>query len=91
MKSITNAATEAGAATAIASGVAFAFSGAYVPAVLAGGIGVALFVAYEYFGVTNLPANEEDINRFVNIAAERLEQESGIGDGAVDEEYDESE
>ena len=73
----TRTATEASAVTALAVAVGFAFSGTWIPAVVAGIVGVALFAAYEYMEVDHISLSEEEIERISQKADEQLDQFRG--------------
>lgn len=69
----TKSATEASAAAAMAVAVALAFSGAYIPAAIAGAIGLLLFLAYEKLNVQNVELSEEEIEQISERTSDVIE------------------
>jgi len=74
MKFTQRTATEASAVTALAVGVSFVVSGAYVPGIAAFVLGVALLGVYELFGIENISLSEDQVEEIGNEADEALDE-----------------
>jgi len=66
-------ATEVSASTAIAVAVGFLFGGEILTAVVAFGVGVALFAAHHVFGIENITRGRDDIEALAEQVVEELD------------------
>lgn len=74
MKTIGRTATEASGITALAVGVSFIVSGAYIPGFFALAIGVALIGVYEFAGIGGIELSEDQIEVLSETAGETTEE-----------------
>jgi hypothetical protein len=72
----TQTATEASAITALSVGVTLAASGTYLPAAVAGVVGIALLAVYEHFNLSGVRLSNEQIRDFSEFAGEQIEEEA---------------
>jgi len=71
----TKAGTEASGIVALTVAVTFAMNGAYIPAGIAGLIGILLLIAYEYLGYTELDLTRDEVREVSAEAGGRIEDE----------------
>jgi hypothetical protein len=72
----TQTATEASAITALSVGVTLAASGAYLPAGVAGVVGIGLLAVYEHLNLSGVRLEKEQIRDFSEFAGEQIEEEA---------------
>jgi uncharacterized membrane protein (DUF4010 family) len=72
----TRTTTEASAIAALSVGITLAASGAYLPAAVAGVIGIALLAVYEHLNVSALRLDKEQIRDFSEFAGEEIEEQA---------------
>ena len=70
--------TEASAIGAISLATALAVSGAYIPALVAGGIGVVLLVIYEAFGIDGIEVTEDEVKRIAEGVGDVIQEEEEV-------------
>jgi len=69
-------ATEASAIAALSVGVTLAASGAYLPAAVAGVVGIALLAVYEHLNLSGVRLDKDQIKDFSEFAGEQIEEEA---------------
>lgn len=74
MKALGRSATEVSAVTAIAVGVSFIISGAYVSGIAVLLLGAILIGAYEFLGIENISISENQFEILGKQANEELEE-----------------
>lgn len=67
--------TESSGIVALSVAVTFAMSQAYIPAAIAGAIGLGLLLAYEYLGLKDLKLTRAEVQEFSEETGKTLDEE----------------
>ena len=74
MEALGRTATEASGITALAVGVSFIISGAYIPGLATFVLGIALIGVYETLGIENISLTEEQIEEVGESTEEAVDE-----------------